>query len=110
MCHNCFTYTFTRLKATGFVLPTVFEGFEADDLRYFIKEQQFFLDNKVHYRYFESFCKYVDEAIENDIIIDDFGIGVAINKYKYMTIKDSNRRSTLCDISKGQKILRIING
>lgn len=108
---NCFTYTFKKLKNLGLNIPIKWKNYDAIlDSKVFIRDYQYFLKNKLHYKYFESFCSYVNEAKENDIIIDDKGIGIAINKFKYMTIKDKTGLSSLCNIEKDQKILRVNNG
>lgn len=108
--NNCFTYTYKRLRVLGHNIPTKWENWTVNDMRIFITNYQWFLENKKHYQFFESFCEYVDVAQENDIIINDDGVGIAINKFKYMTIREKDKRAKMCDITKEHKILRIING
>jgi len=107
---NCFTFTYKYLKNNGVYVPKEWKQYTQKDMKRFILDYQYFLNNRIHYDFFESFCEYVNEAQENDIIIDDFGVGVAINKFKYITIKEKNSKSFLYDIEKHQKILRVKNG
>lgn len=110
LINNCFTFTCKKLRNEGYTLPSSFMNYNLwNDLKFFIIEYKFFLDNKLHYKYFESFCSYVDEAKENDIIIDDDGVGVAINRFKYISTRELDKRVKMYDIEKNQKILRINN-
>jgi len=107
---NCFTYTYRRLRASGLDIPTQWENWSIKDMRTFIKEYKWFLENKKHYQFFESFCEYVDTAKADDIVVDDGCIGIAINKFKYMTIREKGGQAKMYDITKNHKILRVTNG
>jgi hypothetical protein len=104
---NCFTYTFKKLQDAGYDLPKRWGNYTQDDMRLFIVDYKFFLDNKLHYKFFNSFCERVDQATKNDIILDDNSVGIAINSFKYMSINDRNMKEKLFDINKNKIIMRI---
>lgn len=107
---NCFTYTYRMLKKAEFKVPKAWDRYTDKDMRKFIVEYETFLSNKVHYAFFESFCEYVEDAVLNDIIIDDNGIGIAVNRYKYMTIAENSGKVTMDNITRDKKILRVKHG
>lgn len=107
---NCFTFTYKQLLAKGYKIPLSWETWTVSDMRYFIKNYKWFLEKQKHRLFFESFCSYVKEAKENDIIINNNGVGIAINKFKYMTIRDRSNKQCICNIEKTDYILRINNG
>ena len=107
---NCFTFTYKSLVFKGYDIPSSWETWTVKDMRKFIKNYKWFLENKKHIEFFESFCFYTNEATENDIIINDKTVGLAINRFKYITIKEKNGKVALCNIKKEDKILRIENG
>jgi len=102
---NCFTFVYGYLLSKGVYLPSSWEEYTKQDMRIFVSKYKWFLQNKMHYKFFESFCSYVDTAKENDIIIDDNGVAVAINKFKCYGI--FKKKPTIMDIDKNKKILRI---
>jgi len=119
---NCFIYTYKTLARLGYDVPKSIEftynteeeekteTFSmAKDAKKFISDFQFFLDNKIHYAFFESFCDYVDKAEKNDIIISDDGIGIAVDKYRFTTTRDRNGLICLDDI-RDKKVMRVRNG
>lgn len=107
---NCFTFTYKKLKEAGIKIPKKWDKYTYKDMRLFIKDYKYFLENKLHYKFFYSFCSEVSIAQKNDIILDIDGVGIAINRFKYMTIKDRNNTYCLCDIKLSQNILRANNG
>lgn len=107
--HNCLSYTYRVLKVKGYKLPTEWRGYTKDDFEYFSNNASKLLARKVHISFFESFCIRVDEAKKDDIILTDTSVGVAINKYKYMTLRLRGGKPCLVDINKGDKIMRITN-
>jgi hypothetical protein len=46
-------------------------------------------------------------ARENDIILTKDSIGIAINQYKYMTLRLRGGKPCLVDIEKKDKIMRV---
>ena len=115
--NNCFVYVYKRLKVAGVNLPTELKvivenkdgdkkeiSYTTESLKPYVKDYKFFLKHKYHYDYFEQFCEYVKEAQENDIIIDKDGVGIAINKYKYIAINERNGLPTLYDIGRKKKL------
>lgn len=103
---NCFTFVYKYLQNNGVNVPTRWGIYNEKDMRLFMVEYKFFLDNKLHYKFFESFCSYVGEAQENDIIIDDNGVAVAVNKFKCYGLLHGHKEPFLMDIKKTQKIMR----
>jgi len=107
MKHNCFTYTYLTLEKQGYSLPTEWRGYTKEDFEYFATNASKMLARKVHISFFSSFCTVVNEAKKNDIILTDTSIGVAINKYKYMTIRLRGGKPCLVDIEQKDMIMRI---
>ena len=107
---KCFSYTYKTLAKEGYDFPNNWEGYSTSNLKKIQADFKKILDEKIHYAYFESFCTYVDTAQKNDIVINDNGIGVAINALKYMTIGEKRCGPMLAKITKDDKILRINNG
>ena len=105
--HNCLTYTYQTLEQKGYKLPTEWRGYTKDDFEYFSNNASKLLARKVHISFFESFCTQVDEAKKDDIILTDTSVGVAINKYKYLTLRLRGGKPCLVDINKGDMIMRI---
>jgi len=108
--NNCFVYVYKRLKRLGVVMPTELrvsdEVYTTESLKPYVKDYKFFLQKNYHYAYFEQFCDYVEIAQENDIIIDKDGVGIAVNRYKYIAINERSGNACLYNIEK-QKILRV---
>ena len=107
---NCFTFVCSELEKHKIKVPIEWGGFSRVNKKLFIVDYKYFLENKLHYEFFYSFCNKVSTAQKNDIILDNDGIGIAINRFKYMTIKDKNNKHCLSDIVSGQTILRVNNG
>lgn len=107
MLNNCFTFSCQYLENNGIEVPRYFKGMDrVKDHNKFIKQYQSFLDNDIHYHFFESFCDYVNAPKKNDIILDDNSVGVVINAYKYISIYGKTMKPKLFDIDKTKKILR----
>lgn len=115
--NNCFTFVYKTLKRKGFDLPTELKVISEDSevtydtksLKPYVRDYEFFLKKKYHYAYFEQFCEYIKEAQENDIIIDKDGVGIAVNKYKYIAVNERSGNPCLYNIDR-KKILRVKNG
>lgn len=88
-------------------MPRSWGNYTQSDMKLFIVEYKFFLENKLHYKFFDSFCSRVDKAQKNDIILDDNSVGIAINSFKYMSINDRNMQEKMFDINKDKTIMRI---
>lgn len=105
--NNCFTYVYKTLQNAGFNVPTKWEDFDNKNMKLFIARQDWFLEHKLHFKFFESFCSYVEVADKYDVIIDDHGVGIALNKFKYISIKDKNNKIAISNITKDKKIMRV---
>lgn len=104
---NCFTYTYKTLSRKGFEFPKDFGDYSTSNLKKIIVEYKDILENEIHYDYFDSFCTRVDVAQENDIIATKDSVGIAINKLKYITIREDNKKPSLENITKDCIIFRI---
>lgn len=108
MKHNCFSYSYERLKSVyGDRIPNEWRCYSEADFQHFSINASKYLARKIHYSYFESFCDSVSFARENDIILTKDSIGIAINQYKYMTLKLRSGKPCLVDIEKKDKIMRV---
>lgn len=108
MKHNCFSYSYERLKAVyGDRIPSKWRCYDESSFEHFSLNASKYLAKKVHLSYFSSFCYSVPFAEENDIILNKSGIGIAINQYKYMTLRLRDGKPCLVDIDKKDKIMRV---
>ncbi len=84
---NCFHFTYLGLKKLNYKIPSEWDNYtylvEADKIE---ENPRHYLKNKILQRYFRSFTKSVDMAQENDIIMHDYGVGLAINNKRFMTL------------------------
>ena len=110
MFNNCFTYTYKQLYSLDYKVPKAWGKYTNKDMKLFIKDYKMFLDNKLHFKFFESFCKYVKDIKKHDIIISNECIGIAVNKFKFMTIRERDGLARLYDIEKDMKAMRVQNG
>ncbi len=103
---NCFLYTYNVLEKEGISMPVSFNGYSMNNVKKIIAEYKDILAKEIHYRFFEGFCSYVNEAKKNDVVIHKDGVGVAINRFSYVTIAFSPIRREICTINKYCRILR----
>jgi len=60
-----------------------------------------------HKEFFLSFCDPVKKAQKYDIVLTDNSVGVAINQFKYTTLRLRDASTCLVDIDKSELILRV---
>lgn len=84
---NCFKFTIMYLKIKGLNPVEQWKDFDYSKRPHEIDDNtKFFLDNKMHYDFFNSFTRQIhDGPMENDIILHDGGVGVAINNKIFLT-------------------------
>jgi hypothetical protein len=107
MSHNCLEFTYKTLLSRGYNLPSSWGNYSVSDFEWISNNASKLLAKKLHIDFFKSFCEATNEAKQDDIILTDTSIGVAINKYKYMTLRARNGQMCLVDINKDDLILRI---
>jgi len=106
MQHNCLTYSYSVLEQRGYNLPKEWRGYTKDDFEWIANNASKLLARKTHISFFSSFCDEVSEAKKNDIILTDTSVGVAVNKYKYITLRLRGGKPCLVDIDKKDMIMR----
>lgn len=97
---NCFTFTYKKLITKGYSLPTEWNGFTTKDFRHITANSQHYLDEKYHIEFFKEICDEVTDIKEDDIIIHENGVGLALNQYKYLTILEGGKKIVMKDIKK----------
>ena len=107
---NCFTYTYKTLRKLGYDLPSTWGKYSTSNMKEIENDSKLITEAKMHYDYFESFCSYVKDIQPDDIVINDNGVGLAVNKYKFVTVCEKRTCRALMNITKDCKALRIDNG
>ena len=109
MTHNCFSYTFENLvNKFGNKIPTTWREYSSKDFEYFSLNAKKLLVRKIHIQYFDSFCTRVKRAKKYDVILNDECMGIAINRFKFMTLKAKNNMPTIEDIKKSDIKMRVL--
>ena len=105
---NCFTFTYQYLKKQGFNVPDNLGTLKYDEIvKDIITNHKYYLKNKLHIKFFEGWTKVVNEAVKNDIILHNFGVGVAIDKHRLVSF-DHRNKVIIKPIRKNCEIRRII--
>lgn len=104
---NCFTYTYKTLARKGYTMPNEFEGYTMREPRRIISDYETLLEEEAHKRYFDSFCTEVEKAKENDVVIHNDGVGIAVNEMMYVTILYKPLRRVLQVIKPDMTIYRL---
>ena len=104
---DCFAYTYKTLKRKGYEFPQEFEGYSLSNLKAIMADGKDLMSSDTPLNYFNSFCTEVDVAQEDDIVLTPTGIGIAINKIKYISIFEKRGNKKLMNIDKDCKIFRI---
>ena len=103
---NCFIFTCDKLS----IKPPNWGGWVyEEDKKEFIKDYKYFLKQRLHIEYFESFCDKVEVAKKGDVILNNLTIGIAINNRTFQTIREKNGKITIEPIGKNL-IFRLRNG
>jgi len=105
---NCFTEAVAYLNK-NYDLPEGWGKWKTLDRDVFVKHQNKILARKDHYNFFASFCKQVDSAETDDIVLWDHGVGVCINRFCYWTFDHTVQAVVTRKLDSGCTLMRLKN-
>jgi len=111
MLHNCFTVVIQYMNVR-YVLPKGWKDYILDtsNLDYYVKNEKRFLAKREHIGFFKSFCKKVNTAKKDDVVLTRTSVGVAINRFTYWVYNEDLERIEHNKLDKDCIIMRLGNG
>lgn len=89
---NCFTTVYKYLSEK-YNLPKEWNGYTDEDMDLFVTDQKRFLAKRQHIKFFRSFCKRVDKAQKDDIVLTSRSVGCAINRFAYWVYNEDLKKT-----------------
>jgi hypothetical protein len=90
--NNCFTFTYQFLKNQGFKVPSNLGNLNYEETKNdIIQNYKYYLKNNLHIQFFNGWTEIVTTPQKNDIILHKFGLGIALNKHRFLTMNHKNK-------------------